>query len=148
MWQASQIFATQVNKIALFLLSLRFICGDSDLIRVVHAMLCFNFCAGVWFSLCFLSGFYATCRPAGFREGEISKIVDNEFVPRILELKRDCSQSTKTRLCSLSLRGSSNLHSLLDLARFVMTFITSHALEEQGTGYEHIFSPIQTFNID
>ena len=70
-----------MNKIALFILSLRFICGDSDLIRVVHAMLCFNYCAGVWlknFSLCFLSGFYAACRLTSFREGEISKIVDND----------------------------------------------------------------------
>ena len=79
MWQASQIFATQVNKIALFLLSLRFICGDSDLIGVAHAMLCFNYSVGVLkiYSL-FKWLFYAACRLAGFRVGEISKFVDND----------------------------------------------------------------------
>ena len=30
----------------------------------------------------------------------------------------------------------------------IISNIISHVLNEQGTGYEHIFSSVQTFNID
>ena len=48
-----------VNKIALFLLSLGFICEDSDLIGVVHAILFFNYCAGVMKKIIvYISGYF------------------------------------------------------------------------------------------
>ena len=34
------------------------------------------------------------------------------------------------------------------LSNYELFILISHVLNEQGTGYEHIFSSVQTFNID
>ena len=39
-----------------------------------------------------------------------------------------------------------NFHLVFDILHEVLYI--SHVLNEQGTGYEHIFSSVQTFNID